>query len=150
MDLFVDVDDELLQHIPRLLSAEQRNILEDFPFEEEIYSAITDMPVDSAAGPDGFNAYVYKVCWKIIKADFIEAVFEFFAGFALPRAWTSTTIVPIPKVEHPSTFKELRPISLCNFSAKVLSKIIANRLTTILPCIISDEQGVFVKRKANI
>lgn len=70
---------------------------------------------------------------------------EFFAGHPLPKVWTSTLIVPIPKVANPESFKDRRPISLCNFCSKVISKLLAARLAIVLPSIISPNQGGFVK-----
>lgn len=54
----------------------------------------------------------------------------------------------IPKVQHPQKFSDLRPISLCNVSSKVISKVINNRLATILLRIISKNQSGFVKGRA--
>lgn len=51
-------------------------------------------------------------------------------------------------MDNPSTFSDLRPISLCNFCAKIISKIITNRLGPILPQIISLEQSGFTKNRA--
>ena len=54
-------------------------------------------------------------------------------------------LVTIPKVDSPKTFGDLSPISLCNFSFKILSKLITTRLSLILPTIISEEQSGFTK-----
>src|SRR4051812_11073692 len=103
------------------------------------------MSNDSALGPDGFNGFFYSHCWDIIKSDLFEAILEFFAGGTLPRAWTSTYILPVPKVENPTSFKQMRPISLCNFNNKIISKMLSMRLANLLPDIISPEQRGFVK-----
>lgn len=49
----------------------------------------------------------------------------------------STHIVLIPKTPHPDLVNQFCPISLCNYSYKVISKILANMLKQILPTIIS-------------
>lgn len=43
------------------------------------------------------------------------------------------------------TFLDLRPISLSNFINKVISRVIHERLVSLLPTLISDEQAGFVK-----
>jgi hypothetical protein len=35
--------------------------------EEEVWTAIKDMPLDKCLGPDGFSARFFVVCWDIIK-----------------------------------------------------------------------------------
>lgn len=46
---------------------------------------------------------------------------------------------------HAVSFKNFRPISLCNFTYKVVSKIITTRMGKIINNIISPNQGAFVK-----
>ena len=55
------------------------------------------------------------------------------------------SIVLIPKVSSPQDFGQFRPISVCNFLNKAISRILVDRLAPILPCIISAQQSGFVK-----
>ncbi|KAG5524156.1 hypothetical protein RHGRI_030977 [Rhododendron griersonianum] len=56
------------------------------------------------------------------------------------REFNSTNLVIIPKVQSPETLSQFRPISLCKFSLKVFTKVMANRLKRILNTIISPDQ----------
>ena len=42
---------------------------------------------------------------------------------------------------------DLKPIALCKIVYKIIAKVIANRLKTILPSIISDNQSAFIPGK---
>ena len=57
----------------------------------------------------------------------------------------STFLSLIPKESKPTSFNRFRPISLCNASYKILSKLLANRLKLLLEKLISPLQGGFVK-----
>ena len=59
----------------------------------------------------------------------------------------STFISLIPKVEHPVSFAEFRPISLCNLCYKLISKIAALRLKPFLDASISPQQFGFLKNR---
>ena len=55
-----------------------------------------------------------------------------------------TNLTLIPKCTHPTSMKDLRPISLCNVVYKIRAKVLPNRLKVILPLIISDAQFAFI------
>eukprot|EP00253_Pinus_taeda_P024025 PITA_24025 len=59
----------------------------------------------------------------------------------------SSHIALIPKEANPKSFDRFLPISLCNVSYKIITKIIANRLKKLLPIIISENQGGFVPKR---
>lgn len=59
----------------------------------------------------------------------------------------STVITLIPKVINPHLITDYRPISCYNVSYKVISKILVNRIRTILDDIILKNQSAFIPRK---
>ncbi|KAL6145213.1 hypothetical protein ACLB2K_055901 [Fragaria x ananassa] len=72
-------------------------------------------------------------------------VASFFHGEISFDKLNKTNIVLIPKVSLLESVNQFRPISLCNNFLKILSKLLANRLKPILPCIISKQQNTFVE-----
>ena len=61
------------------------------------------------------------------------------------KVGTNSTFLPsIPKETNPGTFFRFRSISLCNASYKICSKLMANRLKTLLHKVVSHNQGGFI------
>ena len=72
---------------------------------------------------------------------------EFFETGEFDERMNQTNICLIPKNERPANMAEFRPISLCNVSYKIISKILSARLKKILPELISETQSAFVARR---
>ena len=62
----------------------------------------------------------------------------------LPHGINNTLIQLIPKVPSPQSITQFRPISLCNVTYKVITKIIVDRLKILLPSLVSPTQSSFV------
>ncbi|XP_058783349.1 uncharacterized protein LOC131658030 [Vicia villosa] len=56
----------------------------------------------------------------------------------------SNTLILVPKTKDANTLWQYRPIALANFKYKIIFKILADRLSSILPTLISKEQKGFV------
>jgi len=97
-----------------------------------------------APRPDGLNGLFYQSYWDILKDKLFLAVQDFFMRGIMPPELNKTIITLIPKIPHPERLDYYRPISLCNFSYKIISKILANRLKPWLETLISTEQSAFV------
>jgi hypothetical protein len=74
----------------------------------------------------------------------VKEVLHVLRGGSMLEGWNETIVVLIPMVQNPDRLKDLRPISLCNVVYKLISKVIANRLKTILGDIVSPNQSAFV------
>ncbi|XP_042954601.1 uncharacterized protein LOC122291014 [Carya illinoinensis] len=131
-----------------VISAEENTLLCASPAENEVKAAVFSIPKHSFPGPDGFGSSFYMFCWEIVKEDVIEAARDFFSGASLLRFYSSSYIVLIPKVPDPKSFDTFRPISLCFVAYKKFLKILVNRLTSLLPKIILQEQRVFISGRS--
>jgi hypothetical protein len=143
------LQDQLLagEVIPNLITAEINSLLTLLPSHLEIKAAVFALNKDSAPGPDGFGAYFFQHFWDIIHLDVINAVLEFFtSGWILP-GFNSNIITLLPKIQNASSIDQYRPIAMANFKFKIISKIIADRLASILPSIISEEQRGFIHER---
>ncbi|XP_071909667.1 uncharacterized protein [Coffea arabica] len=62
------------------MSLEENKLFLRMPTVEKLKEMVFALPVDSAAGPDGFGAGFYQGCWDIIHPDLLLAVHDFFKG----------------------------------------------------------------------
>ena len=80
----------------------------------------------------------------MIKIDVWNIVEQYRASGRILPALNATFLTLIPKSEGVDSPNKFRPISLCNVIYKIITKVIANRLKTIFPSLISLEQSGFV------
>jgi hypothetical protein len=128
----------------------QHNLEElDAPFtHEEIAAVIKDMPPEKSPGPDGYIGIFYKKCWPIIKEDLTQAIFSFYLHrTAKLNLVNEANIVLLPKNQVAATISDYRPISLINSVAKIITKILANRLAPKMNELVSGAQNAFIKKR---
>jgi len=119
----------------------------DLPFtEEEVWATIKTLPSDKAPGPDGFTGRFYKECWLVIKDDIMEALRVIQEGDGRKlHLLNSAFLILIPKKPDAVEVKDFRPISLVHSFAKLVTKILANRLAPRLNSLVSTNQSAFVR-----
>jgi hypothetical protein len=114
--------------------------------EEEVLQTIKHLPNDKAPKPDGFTSHFYKACWQTIKNDVMVAVSTIWRrGFRNFRLLNSAFITLLPKKEDADRVRDFRPISLIHSFAKLVTKVLANRLRGHLDQLVSKSQSVFIK-----
>nr|GEX14572.1 RNA-directed DNA polymerase, eukaryota [Tanacetum cinerariifolium] len=98
------------------ISLEDNDDLERDVSNEEIKRAVWDCGIDKAPGPDGLTFGFYRRYWDIIGND----------------------------VPNANMVKDFKPISLIGSLYKVIAKVMANRLVTVLDDIVDEIQSTFV------
>jgi hypothetical protein len=120
--------------------------LEQIITEEEVWSTIKAMLSDKVPGPNGYTGHFYKAAWQVIKVDFMVAISRLLQG-DVSRLYllNSAYITLLPKMTEAMEVKDYRPISLVHSFAKIVTKILANRLAPKLSNLVSVNQSAFVK-----
>ncbi|CAL2257612.1 unnamed protein product [Prunus armeniaca] len=95
-------------------------------------------------GPDGFSGIFYQKYWSIIGEDMCGLVKRFLSENENISTMNVIEIALVPKVLSPELVTQFCPIALCNYSYKVISKILANNLQPHLNAIISPQQCAFI------
>lgn len=136
--------ESILDDFPVLLGADSNETLLAPITLDEVKRAVFSMHLDKSPGPDGFNPCFFQKNWEIVSRDVHQLVVSSFQQCSFPRILNSTILVLIPKKSKHKRMQDLRPIALCNVLYKIISKVIANQLKTVLQFIISENQCVFL------
>lgn len=136
--------EEAVNPIPNGISKDQNDHL-DAPFtEDEVKTALFQMFPTKPPGPNDLPALFYQHFWHSDKDKVVERCLMSLNRGVFLRSLNHTNITLITKSDLPSMAADFRPISLCNVSYKIISKVLTNRLKLVLNSIISVSQNALV------
>ncbi|KAK1300587.1 hypothetical protein QJS10_CPB13g01304 [Acorus calamus] len=116
----------------------------DAPFSErEIQQAVFGSEADKAPGPDGFGLRFFQEFWPTVKEDVLEMFDCFFRGQQGIGCLNATFLALIPK-KGATKIGDYRPISLINGAYKMVAKVLANRLKSVIGHMVEDSQTAFI------
>ena len=139
--------------VEHMLPREQYFGFNRFPFTEaEVLKVCKDINVLKSSSLSNIKSHVLKSAFmsnitrvtKIFNAALSQSVF--------PRAWKLSTIIPLPKVSHPKSTSDLRPVALTPLPGKLLEKLFCIRLQEWINNnnILTGNQHGFRKNKSTI
>ena len=112
---------------------------------EECQNIIKTFQLSKTPGNDGLPIEFYNVFWSSIGKMVVESFNEAYEEGEMSNSQRQGVITLIEKTGKDRTHLEnWRPISLINVDAKIASKVIATRITKILPEIIHSNQTGYV------
>ncbi|CAI7854640.1 unnamed protein product [Closterium sp. NIES-53] len=112
--------------------------------EQEVKKAFGAMAKNKSHGGDGIPKELFEPHWDLRGGSFMAMAKYFEKSASLPVEIKEAVTILLHKKGERDQLNNYRPITLLNLSYKVLARVIANRMKTVLHQVISPEQCGFL------
>jgi len=134
---------EIIRHIPKMVTLEHNVMLMRTIAREEVDEAVFQMEKGKSLEPNGFTIDFFQSCWDLVKEEIWEVVEESRWTRWILKAFNATFLTLIPKEHGADSPGKFKPVSLCTVILKIITKVMANRLKSLMSGLISLEQSSF-------
>ena len=135
----------MIKEVPRYFSDEESDDVGKHISLKEVENTVGMMPRDKSPGPDGWKQELFQHFFDIMGNDLLFVVEESRQTGRVYGSLNATFVALIPKECKPASFNDFKPIALCNFVYKIITKMIASRIKSCLYFGISKEQFDFIE-----
>ena len=153
MNLYTSVSDEppvacsqFLENVDLpTLSPEEIDFLNQPVTKDDLKASIKKSKNGKSPGSDGLTREFYIVFWNDVEELVFNSLIEAKQVGELSISQRQAVIKLLDKGKDKRFIKNLRPISLMNYDAKILHKALADRLREVLSSLISPDQTAYIK-----
>ena len=101
--------------------------------KDEILTALKQMHLTKAPGPNGMSAIFFHKYWDIDGNSVTNMALNVLNSNMPNAEINKTNIALVPKKKSPTKMTEFRSINLSNVTYKIIAKVLSNRLKAVLP-----------------
>ena len=137
--------DKFLENFNLLRLNEEVEIMNNPIKSTGMEAVIKNLPQNKSPGSDGVTGKFYQIFREELMPILLKLFQKITDEGTLPNSFYETTITLIPKPNKDNTKKEnYMPKSLMNIDAKILNKILANRIQQHIKKLIHHDQVGFI------
>ncbi len=137
----------LLRNVTRSLTMEQVEQCEKTIMVSECEKCICSLQNESSPGLDGITNSFHKTYFNVIGEELTEVINEVLdQGECCPSHYMGIIILHYKAAER-EILNNWRPITLLNVDYKIIERVLAARLKTILPYIVDEDQKGYVDKR---
>ncbi|CAI5477635.1 unnamed protein product [Closterium sp. Yama58-4] len=126
------------------LSTEAVVALEEDWSEQEVKQAFKALANNKSPGRDGLPKELFEQNWDVLGKEFLKMAMSFSKSASLPASIKEAVTILLHKKGDKDSLDNYRPITLLNFTYKVLARVVASRMKQWLHQVISEEQYGFI------